>query len=147
MAKDLQTNNSSPSSELPPLSASDLALLRRFVEEQGLPSQVEAITCEAPLTVVSAGAGTGKTWTLAWRFVWTALTRQDVRRILTLTFTEKAASEMRSRIASLLISLEKPLSPSAELSRRRAAALMQLDQAYISTMHGFSMRVISTPSS
>ena len=143
MAKDLQTNNSSPSSELPPLSASDLALLRRFVEEQGLPSQVEAITCEAPLTVVSAGAGTGKTWTLAWRFVWTALTRQDVRRILTLTFTEKAASEMRSRIASLLISLEKPLSPSAELSRRRAAALMQLDQAYISTMHGFSMRVIS----
>lgn len=143
MAKALRTNNGTPSLELPPLSESDLALLRRFVEEQGLPAQVEAITSEEPLTVVSAGAGTGKTWTLAWRFVWTALTRQDVRRILTLTFTEKAASEMRSRIASLLASLEKPLSSSPELSRRRLAALLQLDQAYISTLHGFSVRVIA----
>ena len=87
---------------LPPLSKEDLALLKNYVASQGLPEQVEAITSEAPLTVVGAGAGTGKTWTLAWRFVWTVLTREDVRHMLTLTFTEKAASEMRRRIAALL---------------------------------------------
>ncbi|WP_303296052.1 UvrD-helicase domain-containing protein [Pyramidobacter piscolens] len=127
---------------LPPLSKEDLALLKNYVASQGLPEQVEAITSEAPLTVVGAGAGTGKTWTLAWRFVWTVLTREDVRHMLTLTFTEKAASEMRRRIAALLADLEPALAASAELSRRRAAALVSLDQAYISTIHGFGARVI-----
>ncbi|MBP5211353.1 MAG: UvrD-helicase domain-containing protein, partial [Pyramidobacter sp.] len=128
---------------LPPLPAADLALLKDHIASQGLPAQVAAITSDAPLTVVSAGAGTGKTWTLAWRFVWTALTRTDVRSILTLTFTEKAAAEMRSRIAALLAELAPVLSASEELSRRRAAALEALDQAYISTLHGFGARVIA----
>ena len=44
---------------LPPLSKEDLALLKNYVASQGLPEQVEAITSEAPLTVVGAGAGTG----------------------------------------------------------------------------------------
>ena len=127
---------------LPPLPEEDLALLKNYVASQGLPEQVEAITSDAPLTVVGAGAGTGKTWTLAWRFVWTVLTREDVRRTLTLTFTEKAASEMRRRIAALLSDLEPALAPSTELSRRGAAALASLDQAYISTIHGFGARVI-----
>ena len=106
---------------LPPLSKEDLALLKNYVASQGLPEQVEAITSEAPLTVVGAGAGTGKTWTLAWRFVWTVLTREDVRHMLTLTFTEKAASEMRRRIAALLADLEPALAASAELSRASSA--------------------------
>lgn len=127
---------------LPPLSEEDLTLLKNYVTSQGLPEQVEAIISDAPLTVVGAGAGTGKTWTLAWRFVWTVLTREDVRRVLTLTFTEKAASEMRRRIAALLSDLEPVLAFSAELSRRRSAALTLLDQGYISTIHGFSARVI-----
>ena len=127
---------------LPPLPPDELEVLRAYVAAQGLPAQVEAITCDAPLTVVSAGAGTGKTWTLAWRFVWTVLTRQGARRILTLTFTEKAASEMKSRIADLLRSLEPVLRNYPELSRRRAEALLALDQSYISTIHGFCMRVI-----
>ena len=118
---------------LPPLSAADLALLKEHISSRGLPAQVAAITADAPLTVVSAGAGTGKTWTLAWRFVWTALTRTSARNILTLTFTEKAAAEMRSRIAALLAELEEELRGSDELSRRRAAALTELDQAYISS--------------
>lgn len=127
---------------LPPLPEEDFALLKNYVASQGLPEQVEAVTSEAPLTVVGAGAGTGKTWTLAWRFVWTVLTREDVRHMLTLTFTEKAASEMHRRIAALLAELEPTLAASAELSRRRAAALASLDQAYISTIHGFGARVI-----
>ena len=36
----------------------------------GTEAQVEALTSGKPLTVVSAGAGTGKTQTLAQRFAW-----------------------------------------------------------------------------
>ena len=36
----------------------------------GLPEQIEAVTSRASLTVISAGAGTGKTETLAQRVAW-----------------------------------------------------------------------------
>ena len=136
--------NDGPKNALPP---QDAETLRKYIESKGLPAQVDAITSDKPLTVVSAGAGTGKTWTLAWRYIWAALTRTDARNILTLTFTEKAAAEMRSRIGALLKSLDSEMEkdgfvPSETLLKRRAASLEQLDGAYISTIHGFGMRVM-----
>ncbi len=65
------------------------------------PAQREAVTHgDGPLLVV-AGAGTGKTKTLACRVAW--LIRQGVPpdRILLLTFTRRAASEMLSRAGHL----------------------------------------------
>ena len=125
----------------------DAKLLYEYISSQGLKPQIDAITSSKRLTVVSAGAGTGKTWTLAWRFIWAALTRSDVRDILTLTFTEKAAAEMKSRIADLLRGLEGKMSKSVGFSPalrdRRDQALTYLDQAYISTIHGFGFRTIS----
>jgi ATP-dependent helicase/nuclease subunit A len=129
-----------------PLSTADLSILRDCLEQSALPDQADAVMSAGPLTVVSAGAGTGKTWTLAWRFVWAVLTRTDVNHMLTLTFTDKAASEMRSRIARLLNDAEKMLreaGASENLTGRCRAARESLDQAYISTIHSFSMRVIS----
>ena len=49
-----------------------------------------------PLLVV-AGAGTGKTKTLAHRVAYTILGGADPRRILLLTFTRRAAREMTTR--------------------------------------------------
>ena len=66
---------------LPPLSAADLALLKEHISSRGLPSQVAAITADAPLTVVSAGAGTGKTW-LAVAMAVSALAHEQVQRII-----------------------------------------------------------------
>ena len=68
------------------------------------PEQAEAVTAPESLVVVGAGAGTGKTKTLAWRFLWALLAFPETRveNILTLTFTEKAAREMRERIAKML---------------------------------------------
>ena len=63
-------------------------------------------------TVVSAGAGAGKTAVLSWRFLRLVM-EEHVRpdQILTLTFTKKAANEMRQRIYQRLLkakdSLEK----------------------------------------
>src|SRR3954463_442214 len=53
-----------------------------------------------PLLIV-AGAGTGKTNTLAHRVAHLIATGTDPSRILLLTFTRRAAAEMRRRVASI----------------------------------------------
>ncbi|MCR5731818.1 MAG: UvrD-helicase domain-containing protein, partial [Sphaerochaetaceae bacterium] len=55
-------------------------------------------------SVVSAGAGAGKTAVLSWRFLRLVL-EENVKpeEILTLTFTKKAAAEMRERIYKRLV--------------------------------------------
>jgi len=107
----------------------------------GTSEQIEAITSDKPLTVVSAGAGTGKTYTLAQRFAWLLSADKDcaVDQILVLTFTEKAALEMQERIKKTVgdwyCRYPKDLS---HLGR----SVRFIDDAYISTIHSFSMKVI-----
>ena len=90
---------------------------------------------------MSAGAGTGKTHTLARRFAW--LLASDpycrVEQILTLTFTHMAANEMRERIKHTLI---KWRDSDPALWGRLDDAVQRIDEAYISTIHSFALRVI-----
>lgn len=67
------------------------------------PEQKKAVThAEGPLLIV-AGAGTGKTTVIAKRIAWLIATgRAAPGEILSLTFTEKAASELEERIDQLL---------------------------------------------
>lgn len=113
---------------------------------QARPEQREAVTADEPLVVVGAGAGTGKTKTLAWRFLWALLAFPDTRveNILTLTFTEKAAREMRERIAGMLETARSAAESAGmgETALRLADARNRLDEAYISTIHAFALRVI-----
>ena len=114
---------------------------RSFLEKNSLePDQIEAVMSDSPLVVVSAGAGSGKTLTLAWRFVrLVAVNQVPVDRILTITFTEKAALEMRERIRRLMAELQREMPAFAPLL---SEALSRLDEAYVSTIHSFSMRVL-----
>ena len=82
---------------------------------------------------VSAGAGTGKTAVLVERFVEAVCDRGlDVESILVITYTKRAAGELRARIR-------------AELRRRgRADLARSLDGAWISTIHGFCNRLLKT---
>ncbi|MDR0764929.1 MAG: UvrD-helicase domain-containing protein [Synergistaceae bacterium] len=100
--------------------------------------QREAIKSLAPLTVVSAGAGTGKTMTLARRFAWLLASDPEceVDQILTLTFTNAAAAEMRERIAKTLIEWRETG------VERLDDAPERLNEAYISTIDSFALRVI-----
>ena len=73
------------------------ALLIGLTDEQRA-----AVTTDALPLAIHAGAGSGKTRVLTHRIAWRALTsRDDPRRVLALTFTRKAASELRSRLRLL----------------------------------------------
>ncbi len=116
---------------------------RRYLEETAClePKQIKAVMADDPLVVVSAGAGTGKTLTLAWRFVrLVAVNRVPVDRILTITFTEKASLEMRERIRKLMEEVRDGLPEFAPLMDD---PLSRLEDAYISTIHAFSMRTLT----
>jgi len=82
---------------------------------------------------VSAGAGTGKTTVLVERFVRAVCEEGlDVESVLVITYTRKAAGELRARIRSALHARGRP-----DLARR-------LDGAWISTIHGFCARLLRT---
>jgi len=65
------------------------------------PAQRAAATAPAPVLVL-AGAGSGKTETLTRRVAHLVLAGEDPGRLLCITFTTKAAGEMRARLSRLL---------------------------------------------
>jgi DNA helicase-2/ATP-dependent DNA helicase PcrA len=85
------------------------------------PAQQNAATGTGSIQLVLAGPGAGKTTTLAGRLVHLVRHGIDRRRILALTFTRKAADEMKSRIAAAV-----DLPSAADLS--------------VATFHGFAFR-------
>jgi ATP-dependent helicase/nuclease subunit A len=96
------------------------------------PSEEQVAAIEAPGVVfVSAGAGTGKTTVLVERFVKAVCDRGlDVDSLLVITYTERAAGELRARIRTRLLALGRD-----DLAR-------DLDGAWISTIHGFCLRLL-----
>ncbi len=64
--------------------------------------QEQAATDPNPAIAVTAGAGSGKTLSLVGRYLYLLEQGYSIRSILAITFTEKAAREMRSRIRDSL---------------------------------------------
>jgi len=94
------------------------------------PQQRAAVEAKGEV-FVSAGAGTGKTTVLVERFVRAVCEEGlDVESVLVITYTRKAAGELRARIRAALHARGRP-----DLARR-------LDGAWISTIHGFCSRLL-----
>jgi len=85
-----------------------------------------------PLTIIPAGAGSGKTHAIQQQLGdWIVDGLVAPARIAAVTFTEAAAAELRERIRARLLDLD------------RLEGALQLDQAYISTIHGFGLRLLT----
>jgi ATP-dependent exoDNAse (exonuclease V) beta subunit len=90
---------------------------------------------------VEAGAGSGKTKALVDRIVALVVQRDvPMREIAAVTFTEKAAAELRDRIRRALEPIARDDDP--EPSARAARALEELDAAAVSTLHAFAQRIL-----
>ena len=87
-------------------------------------TQRAAVTCRDVDIVVTAGAGSGKTRTLVARFLALLEEGAPLRSLIAITFTDKAAREMRTRIRGYLTSPPTPHppppSPGLEVQPRRS---------------------------
>jgi ATP-dependent helicase/nuclease subunit A len=107
---------------------------RPLIGPEGRPftaEQSEAIRRRDGSLLLEANAGSGKTSVLVERFVRSVL-EDGVKpgRILAITFTERAAGELRARVRQRFV----------ELGRRDMAR--ETETAWVSTIHGFCTRVL-----
>ena len=103
----------------------------RYTDEQ-----LEAITTPVYNTMISAGAGSGKTKVLTQRVFNHLANNIDVDRLLVLTFTNAAAAEMKQRIIKLLVE-DNSLDPDL-----KKAQLNKIDSAYIMTFDAYSLFLV-----
>lgn len=91
--------------------------------------------------VVTAGAGSGKTSTLVARYACLLAEGVSPRRIAAITFTKKAAMEMRSRVRTKLIELQQNTQDPIE--RQKWVDLSaQMDSARIGTIHSLCTEIL-----
>lgn len=96
----------------------------------GLTKQQAAAAYAAHSVVVTAGAGTGKTHMLAERYLYHLQSGYSPLTIVALTFTEKAAAELRSRIRHTI----GDRLPNPDF-------VSELEAAQISTFHALAARI------
>ena len=102
-------------------------------------AQTAAIQSRGVNLLLSAGAGSGKTAVLTERIVGMVMDGTPLRRMLIVTFTRAAASEMRQRIQGRLEQLAAGEGQARQLARQQ---LEDFAQAHISTIHSFCQRVL-----
>ncbi|MCG3136622.1 MAG: ATP-dependent helicase/nuclease subunit A [Phycisphaerae bacterium] len=107
------------------------------------PAQQQAITFTAGSLTVAAAAGSGKTAVLARRCAYLVsearpAERCNIDELLVVTFTEAAAAEMRHRIRRTLQQLRDTSAHPTLLEQQ----LLLVDQASISTIHAFCLRLL-----
>ena len=108
--------------------------------------QRAAVTRAHVNVALTSGAGCGKTAVLAHRFTQLLLTQPDqddpLAGLVALTFTDKAALEMRQRLAELLAELAAESSGDDLLKLRRWSE--KLPEARVMTIHSFCAALLRT---
>jgi len=105
--------------------------------------QITAALSRGADVVVTAGAGSGKTRTLVARYLVLLAEGLDPRQVVAITFTEKAAREMRNRVRSALIILAAT-AVSADDRVFWASLEARMDAARIGTIHSLCLEILRT---
>lgn len=91
--------------------------------------------------LVEAGAGAGKTTEMVNRMLALVAAGEPVERIAAVTFTRKAAAELRERFQNALEERLRTTSTDEE-RERYDAALRSIDRAFLGTIHAFCARLL-----
>jgi ATP-dependent helicase/nuclease subunit A len=104
------------------------------------PGQREAMETRGRALVVEAGAGTGKTRVLVERFVHLLAANPDwpLESIIAITFTKKAAREMRTRLRQAIEERAKQEGAASIWAARRR----ELERLQVSTIHSLCARIL-----
>lgn len=101
-------------------------------------SQAKAILHTGSDLLISAGAGSGKTYTLTERIIRKICAGADISKMLIVTFTKAAANELKARITKSLSSAlaEKPD------SKHLAEQIVRVGSADICTIDSFCLKIV-----
>ena len=93
-------------------------------------------------TIVSASAGSGKTFVMIQKLVAAIRGGVDLDNVLAVTFTKKAAAQMKEKLRSALIAGMD--GAPAEIRTRLKVQLSKISSASISTIHEFCPKLFRT---
>ncbi len=111
-------------------------MANRFTDEQ-----LAAIRSTGK-TIVSASAGSGKTTVMIEKIINLIKDGADVSSILAVTFTKKAASQMKEKLCKAIIKSINEQGVAIERKARLKAQLSEIPTADISTIHSFCSKLI-----
>ena len=132
---------------IPFLTAEEIALKQAQEAASDKPQkktaeQIEAIYSSGQNILVSASAGSGKTFVMVQRIIDQILRDVTVSQLFISTFTVKAAGELKERLEKELGQALKE-ADSPELKQHLAQQLADLPNADIGTMDAFTQKVLS----
>jgi len=106
------------------------------------PEQEPAVLERGRDVVVTAGAGTGKTRTLVARYLALLADGLPLRSVVAITFTRKAAREMRNRVRAEARKYLERDDLSAQARQRWQGLYSELDAARIGTIHSLCTEIL-----
>ena len=108
------------------------------------PQQLDAIAGLGGDALITAGAGTGKTRTLTARFLQLLAGGAPLRSIVAITFTRKAAREMRNRIRQHIWAYLARADLDEKERQQWHRIAIAMDAARISTIHSLCREILQT---
>ncbi len=118
-----------------------MTLPEKPIDAQWTDDQWKAIYSEGKDILVAAAAGSGKTAVLVERIIQKIMrNKQDVNRLLVVTFTNASAREMKARVNAAIQKESIKYPEDEHLKSQR----IKIHQAQISTLHSFCLTLIKS---